>query len=307
MTFLRTLAVSIVLLLGVALAAGAQDTEREYPDPLAESVSDFAGALTATEEGRITRILSEIRESTGVQIVVVTAPGLAALNGSGMRLEDFGRALFDSWGIGDQKLNDGILFLIDTDQREARITLGKGYAAVYDDRAARVLATALLPELRQGRMAAGVEAAVILARDRLVLPYQAGETVGPNDGFEAEGTGSATPFLAVIGGGIGLLALAIWRRARSRRICPKCKAHSLQRTREVINAPTKFQSGLGLEHQTCAACGFTDRTSYPIRYSGTDARRNRQERSEQVNRSGRDDDDGFGGGESGKGGASGKW
>ena len=294
MTILRNLAATLLLIPFLALGSFAQDAEPAYPEPLGETVSDFAQALNATEEGRISRMLAEIHDATGVQIVVVTAAGLEGLNGGGMRLEAFGQALFEAWGIGDAEKNDGILILIDVTSREARITLGAGYDRVYDDRAARVLATTVLPDLRAGRLAQGIEAGVLSVRDRLVAPYLTGEPIGPLDGFEQEGAWGIPPEVGVAAV-FGLFGLFVWRRMRARRTCPNCGARGLQRTREVISAPTKFQQGLGLQHLTCSSCGFNDRTSYPIRYSGPDTRRSRDDHAGDSSASGRDNG-GSGGG-----------
>ncbi|HMS96764.1 MAG TPA: TPM domain-containing protein [Tabrizicola sp.] len=309
MTSLRNLTAAILILPFIALSSGAQEAqEPAYPEPISDTVSDFASALDATEEGRISRSLADIRQATGAPIVVVTVPGLDAVNGTGMRLEDFGTALFNAWGIGSER-DDGVLILIDTNLREARIALGEGYAPVYDDRAARVLATSLLPELRDGRLAAGIEAGIIAARDRLVLPQQAGTPIGPLDGFETEGSGPSIPVSWLAGGAAALFGLFFWRRHRSRKLCPNCGAYALKRTREVISAPTKFQDGLGLQHLTCTACGFVDRQQYTVRYAPSEGRRSRDDRSTAPEK---DTDEGgfgggFGGGKSGGGGAGTKW
>ena len=165
--FLRFVAVALTL----AAPAFAQD----LPAPLSDAVSDFADVLDPTEEGRITRLLTETREATGVQMVVVTVPGIAAQGGAGMRIEDYGKALVNAWGVGGADRNDGILLLLDTQSREARIALGSGYDPVYDGRAARVLSTAVLPPLRDGQIAAGIEAGIASSRDRLITPREVTE------------------------------------------------------------------------------------------------------------------------------------
>ena len=50
--FLRSLVVALTL------AASAQ--AQTFPDPLSDTLSDFADVLDATEEGRITRLLADI-------------------------------------------------------------------------------------------------------------------------------------------------------------------------------------------------------------------------------------------------------
>ncbi|MGB3247892.1 MAG: TPM domain-containing protein, partial [Tabrizicola sp.] len=148
--FLRFVAVALTL----ASPAFSQD----LPAPQSDTLSDFADVLDATEEGRITRLLTDTRAATGVQMVVVTVPGLTAQGGAGMKIESYGKALFNAWGVGGADRNDGILLLLDTESREARIALGAGYDPVYDGRAARVLSTAVLPALRDGQIATGIEA-----------------------------------------------------------------------------------------------------------------------------------------------------
>lgn len=312
MNFLRNLVASLLLMPWLALAGGTQEEGPVFPEPQSDTVSDFAAVLNATEEGRISRILADTREKTGVQLVVVTTAGLDALGGKGMRLEDFGRALFDAWGIGDKDRNDGILILIDTGSREARITLGSGYDAVYDERAARVLSSALLPKLRTDGMAAGIEAGILSTRDRLIAPLLAGEPVTATEGFPEESDNLSWRIATGVAAVLGFLGISLWRRARARKACPNCRAMALQRTHEIIAAPTKYQDGIGLEHLTCSACGFVGRKSYTLKYTEEDAQKIREERlgsapSAAPDPVRSDRKEGFGGGKSGGGGAGGKW
>ncbi|MGL4234468.1 TPM domain-containing protein [Tabrizicola sp.] len=295
--FLRSLA--------LALTFATSAFSQTLPEPQSDTVSDFANVLDATEEGRITRTLTELRDATGVQMVVVTLPGLGAQGG--MRMEDYGKALFNAWGVGGADRNDGIMLLLDTEAREARIALGAGYDPVYDGRAARVLSTAVLPELREGRIAAGIEAGITSARDRLIAPFQAGLPVTVSDGFEEEnGSSSALTGLAGFAAVAGIAGLGIWRSRRARRTCPNCGALTLERNHEIISPPTRLESGLGLQHLTCSACGFTDRKSYSVRYSSREARDARHADRHRGGGGG-GSSGGFGGGRSSGGGASGKW
>lgn len=296
--FLRFVAVALTL----ASPAFSQD----LPAPQSDTLSDFADVLDATEEGRITRLLTDTRAATGVQMVVVTVPGLTAQGGAGMKIESYGKALFNAWGVGGADRNDGILLLLDTESREARIALGAGYDPVYDGRAARVLSTAVLPDLRDGKVATGIEAGIVSARDRLITPFLAGQPVSLTDGFE--NTGSGTNLRTVLlgfGAVAGVAGFGIWRNRRANRTCPNCGARTLERSREVIQQPTRSENGLGMQHLTCSACGFSDHRSYPVSFSSREARRDKT-----VGRSNRDrggNGGGFGGGRSSGGGATGKW
>jgi uncharacterized protein len=294
-----------IRVLAVALTLAAPVFSQTLPDPLSDTVSDFADVLDATEEGRISRLLIETRETTGVHMVVVTMPGIASQGGAGMRMEDYGKALFNAWGVGAADRNDGIMLLLDTEGREARIALGAGYDPVYDGRAARVLSTAVLPPLRDGNYAAGIEAGVASARERLITPFLAGTPVSVTDGFETPDSGSGGLSTLVGAGAVaGLAGFGFWRNRRSRKTCPRCGALTLERTREVIQRPSSTESGVGMLHQTCSSCGFNDHKSYPI---GRSARSSSRFGSFGGGRSSGGGKGGFGGGRSSGGGASGKW
>lgn len=296
--FLRFVAVALTL----ASPAFSQD----LPVPQSDTLSDFADVLDATEEGRIIRILTDTRAATGVQMVVVTVPGLAAEGGAGMKIESYGKALFNAWGVGGADRNDGILLLLDTESREARIALGAGYDPVYDGRAARVLSTAVLPDLRDGKVATGIEAGIVSARDRLIMPFLAGQPVSLTDGFEDTGSGTnLRTVLLGFGAVAGVAGFGIWRNRRANRTCPNCGARTLERSREVIQQPTRSESGLGMQHLTCSACGFSDHRSYPVSFSSREARRDKTVGSRNRDRGG--NGGGFGGGRSSGGGATGKW
>lgn len=300
MMFLRTLAIALVF----AFPVLAQD----LPQPQSDTVSDFSDVLDATAEGRILRLLLDMREATGVQMVVVTVPGIAAQGGAGMRMEDYGKVLFNAWGVGAAERNDGIMLLLDTEAREARIALGAGYDPVYDGRAARVLSTAVLPPLRAGNYAEGIEAGVLSARERLVEPFLAGTPVSVTDGFETPDSGSES-WTGVLGAGAiaALGGFGIWRNRRKQRTCPNCGALTLDRSQEVIQPPTRSDAGVGMQHLTCSNCGFNDHKSYPVSWSSREGRQSRGLSSRGSGSSSSGGSSGFGGGRSSGGGASGKW
>jgi uncharacterized protein len=288
----------------VALTLAAPVCAQTLPAPQSDTVSDFAGVLDATAEGRISRLLSETRAVTGVQMVVVTLPEAAAPAGAEIRIEQVAKALFDAWGVGGAGRNDGIMLLVDTATREARIQLGAGYDPVYDGRAARVLSTAVLPALHEGEIAAGIEAGIASARDRLIAPFLAGQPVSVGDGFEDTGSGG-TGLVLGFGAVAGLAGYGVWRSRRASRTCPNCGALTLERSREVIQQPTRTEPGLGMQHLTCQACGFSDHKSFPVSFNSRNSGRDRTSGTGSSGRGG--GSGGFGGGKSSGGGATGRW
>jgi uncharacterized protein len=291
----------------VALTLAAPLSAQTLPEPLSDTVSDYADVLDATAEGRISRLLADTRNETGVHMVVVTIPGLATQGGEGQRIEDYAKTLFNTWGVGAADRNDGIMLLLDTEAREARIALGAGYDPVYDGRAARVLSTAVLPALRSGSYADGIEAGVVSARDRLITPFLAGTPVSVDEGFDSDTGASGTTYLFGGGSIAALAGFGLWRSRRSRKTCPNCGALTLERTREVIQQPSRGEPGVGMQHLTCSACGFNDHKSFPISRSGREVRQSRTFTSFGGRSSSGGGRSGFGGGRSSGGGASGKW
>jgi uncharacterized protein len=296
---LKVIAAVLALIL-LAFPGAAQ----VFPGPESDTVSDFARVLDPEDEARIAALLTRTREETGVQMVVVTMSDIALFGGSGQRLDAYAKALFNAWGVGGAERNDGIMMLVATDAREVRIALGSGYDAVYDGRAARVLTTAVLPEFREGRIAGGIEAGVVSARDRLIAPFLAGQTVTLTDGFETDGGSSSSSWIAGLIAAVAGIAYLVRRGLRSGKVCPRCGEPTLKRTFEVIEPATRLQEGTGIEHLVCSNCGFIDRKSHSLR-RGSNSSRFAAGASGIAGGGG--GDSGFGGGKSSGGGASGKW
>jgi uncharacterized protein len=284
----------------IVLALTGPVAAQTLPEPLTDTVSDFAEVLPPEEETRLAEDLTRIRAETGVHLVVVTMNRIDQYGGARARIEDYAKTLFNAWGIGDAARKDGILLLVAVDDKATRIALGSGYDAVYDGRAARVIDTAILPAFREGNIPQGIAAGVQSVRDRLITPFLAGKPVTLTEGFPEPA--SSTPLWA---GGIaaGAAALIFGGRSvlRSRRRCPKCGELTLNHHDEVLTAATRRTSGNGIRHQTCQSCGYTGRQPYLIpATSGRD--RDRPGGGGKSSGGG-----GFGGGSSSGGGATGRW
>ncbi|MBN8633289.1 MAG: TPM domain-containing protein [Rhodobacterales bacterium] len=261
------------------------------PQPLGDTVSDFANIIPEEDEARISSLIRDIREETGVHIVVVTMDRISNYGGWGKSFEAYSTALFNDWGIGDARRNDGIMFLVVTGTRDTRIELGSGYATAYDRRAAEVMETEMLPQFRAGRMALGITEGINATRDRIVQPFIKGEWVGL--------WRTILIGLGVVGGaiGVGIAGKAAWS-AYVR--CPRCGQPSLSRWSETTNPATTYSSGSGVTHLTCSLCDYKEDRSYTIAAT-------RDDNDSSSGWGGGSSSGGFGGGSSSGGGASGKW
>ena len=132
-----------------------------YPTPDSGYVSDLADLLTLDEEERIEVWLWQVESRTGVEVAVVTIhsisdyPGTA--NGS---IESFAAGLFDAYGIGNLPANKGVLLLVASADRKARIELGAGYGRERDGDARAIMDDKIVPAFKKGDFAGGITGGV---------------------------------------------------------------------------------------------------------------------------------------------------
>lgn len=278
-----------LMLVFVPLAAIAQT----LPDPLSDTVSDYATILSPAEGDRIADALREGRAETGVHVVVVTMESIADHGGSGQRIEDYAKALFNQWGVGDGERDDGILILVARTDREMRIALGAGYPVIWDNAAQRVIDRHMLPAFREDRYGEGIEAGVAATYDLIAKPFTAGqEPAAPSGLTWIEEYGPIAIFVAMAAGMIALFKRqALGDLMMRTRQCPQCGQRGLSRQRETQVKPTTETAGRGVAHTRCFHCGYRDSETYTI------------------SRISKDDSSsgGFGGGSSSGGGATGRW
>ena len=132
---------------------------KAFPEPSELYVNDLAGVIGSAAENRMRTALKRLRADTGVELTVLTIMTRSAYAPSGS-IEAFATGLFNEWGIGDSNLNNGILILVVTADREMRIELGAGHAARHDPVAQEIIERFFLPRFREGDYSGGIEAGV---------------------------------------------------------------------------------------------------------------------------------------------------
>lgn len=274
----------MALLPGLALAQG-------LPEPTSDHVTDLGDLLSPAAEERITATLQEGREETGVHVTILTLDSLANHGGEGQRIEDYAKAVFNAWGVGDPVRHDGVLILVARDDRAARIALGSGYDAIWDGQAQRVIDTALLPAFRDGRYEEGLEAAAAATLERVARPWAAALPPPPEAAPQDGPGGWIVAGLALVAGAAIALRRRIGDAIGSWKPCPRCGARGLSRSREETLAATANTAGSGILHLRCPRCGHQEDRPFSI-----PAKRGPQDRG-----------GGFGGGRSSGGGATGRW
>src|SRR3989344_5277330 len=91
-------------------------------------VNDFAQMMSAGARAQLEQKLVQLEKDSTNEISVVTINNL-----DGDTIENFAVKLFQEWGIGKTKNDNGILLLIAKDDRKMRIEVGYGLEGALTD------------------------------------------------------------------------------------------------------------------------------------------------------------------------------
>jgi uncharacterized protein len=139
----------------VVLAAAAAAVALEVPF-LGGRVNDLAGLLSDGFEARLGSELEALERSTGAQVVVLTIPTL-----EGDPIEDFSMRVVETWKLGGERADNGVLVVIARDERLVRIEVGYGLeGALTDLESGRIIRGLMTPRFRAGDFDGGVGAAI---------------------------------------------------------------------------------------------------------------------------------------------------
>uniref|UniRef100_UPI003AB7AE74 TPM domain-containing protein n=1 Tax=Allofournierella sp. TaxID=1940256 RepID=UPI003AB7AE74 len=112
---LLALAALACLLAVTALAAGIPAA------PQGSCVLDEANVLSAATEQKVNELTVALDEACGAQLAVLTVDFTGTLS-----MEEYAYQVFDAWGVGDKKKNNGVLLLLVTGDENYYCTVGTG-------------------------------------------------------------------------------------------------------------------------------------------------------------------------------------
>ena len=140
----RWLALIALIFLSPVLHAERVD---QLPVPLpASHVADPSGLLAADTRAELDRLASTLDRAGRGELGFVVIGST-----DGVDPRRFATDVFNRWGVGDRKRNDGTLILLAKDDRAAEIVLGDGIDnAVNRQHAERVMQDAMVPRFRDG-------------------------------------------------------------------------------------------------------------------------------------------------------------
>lgn len=128
------------------------------PSKPAGPVTDQADILTASEERALVDRLTRYRDSTSVEIGILTLPSL-----DGVPIEDVASKIYNSWGIGFDSTDRGALYVLAMQEKSVRIEVGYGLEELLTDvEAGRIVSrqSPMAEEFRRGRFADGINEAI---------------------------------------------------------------------------------------------------------------------------------------------------
>jgi uncharacterized protein len=150
---------SVLVLLGVSLPAYAF-----VVPPLSAPVIDELGIISASSRSQIEKSIYSFRENTGVQLQVYVAKSL-----QGEEIEPVAIQIFDTWKLGDEKTDKGLLFLIAPNEKRMRIEVGQGLEGdIPDVIAKRIISDVVRPYFQSGQYSIGIAQGVSTIQNYIV-------------------------------------------------------------------------------------------------------------------------------------------
>ena len=141
-----------IAFMAVALACFGQYPDKPNPPRL---VNDYAGLLSAGENQTLENKLVAYDDSTSTQIAVVIIRSLG-----GADKAQYATELYEHWGVGRAKEDNGVLILVASEDRQMFISTGRGVEEYLPDAICkRIVEDKMKPNFKQAAYYAGLNAA----------------------------------------------------------------------------------------------------------------------------------------------------
>jgi len=303
----------------------AISAEVNYPNYSAY-VNDYAGVLQSGSKMQTEDLIAKVEKETSSEIAVAIVSSL-----EGISVEEYAVTLFEKWGVGKKKEDNGALLLVAIEDRKLRIEVGYGLEGTITDlEAGNIIDNVIVPKFKQNDYSTGVYDGVVAIANQIyaekgmaLVPYADGST--PDTNATALESDFGQSEITAQGGFLNsidkifsnpcvyccipvffiILIISTIVNILKRK-CPRCKKIKLKIKNTIIKEATYTASGLMLVERTCSYCGFHDEKNQVIP---------KKTKSSGAGgffvggggSSGGGGFGGFGGGSSGGGGASGGW
>lgn len=130
-----------------------------------EFILDEAKILKDGDAAEIRRVCGEVLAAKRAPIVVVTIKSMAEYGATGWPIQRYAMNLFSEWAVGWSDWNYGMLLLVSTGDKKARIELGASWGHLKDPDAQKVMNDEIVPRFKRGEFSGGILAGVKGLRD----------------------------------------------------------------------------------------------------------------------------------------------
>lgn len=162
-------------------------------------VNDYTQTLSTDQINQLEQKLVAFDDSTSTQIAVVLVKSL-----EGYDVADYTQRLAESWGVGGDKNNNGVMLLISLGDRKVSIQTGYGVEGTLPDAIARrIIEREITPNFRSGDYFAGISQGT-----DAIISYTKGEYKNDAPKKDKKSRGSMVPFIVIF---IILIIMAIKR------------------------------------------------------------------------------------------------
>nr|MBF0220668.1 TPM domain-containing protein [Desulfobulbaceae bacterium] len=166
----KLLTLLIILLLSTASSIPAAVTIPAQP---ANYVVDLADIINVNAETSLNSYLKELEQKTSAQVIVLTITSL-----DGDSIEDFSINLaHDKWKLGQKGKDNGLLFVVSTQDRKYRFEVGYGLESILPDSLVGSIGRQyLVPYLKKGDYSNGILSSTLAVIK--IIANDAGVTIG---------------------------------------------------------------------------------------------------------------------------------
>lgn len=125
-------------------------------------VNDFADILSEQEEAILEKYLETYEVNSAREIAVVSVQSLDGHD----NIADFSTDLMNKWGVGQDKLDNGLIILIAPNERKMRIGTGLTTENIITDQICTdVLNQQMIPFFKQGHFYEGILTGIVLLQE----------------------------------------------------------------------------------------------------------------------------------------------
>ena len=287
----------------------AISAEPSYPD-YSSYVNDYAGVLQSDSKTQTEDLIAKVEKETNSEIAVAIISSL-----EGVSVEEYAVKLFEKWGVGKKKEDNGVLLLVAIEDRKLRIEVGYGLEGTITDlEAGNIIDNVIVPKFKQNDYSTGVYDGVVAIANEIYEEkglttisnsVEAGTTSQGGLNFIDKISSNPCVYICIPFFFIILIISTIVNILK--RKCPRCKKIKLRIKNTIIKEATYTASGLMLVERTCSYCGFHDEKNQVIPKKTKSSGAGGFFIGGGGGSSGGGGFGGFGGGSSGGGGASGGW